>query len=673
MSDGGGFDGRKERRSKVVPFLSNLERDRKKNLASLRVLAEGLRDHITFDLWEKDDWSISSPGLLYRVGKNRNTAVLSFSGQKQIGGQPIGGDFNTLAKALVVLRYHRNSQSIENQRSFITAVSYVEKAANGSDLFQLTEEHLNRACDEIAKDYKEGSAYNLHKAVGEFAAHVDSNGLAKIPLNFKYARMKRPPNAGGLEIVRLDAPEALITSSEKMASVETYQLLGALYQRVPREHRYRLPILILSVLAAAGRRFSEVSGLPLKCLEVKPTGEVALRYFQGKASKGRTFTPFRKVWLATEMAQIVVAAVEELTDLCSGPRATATRMRQLSGPDLSFLDSVDESAQLGIEDLEGLGLSGALFQTNGWLRKNGLAWIDPASEQKESGAVRWVTTVNGIREYCARDFQERLIKPIHIDQFGAELYLEDMLICQHMYLGGSDAARMFWLANSYSHVMLDKFIQRALPQLAKEFAPEIGAKIDFTSHAFRHTINTLLDEGGVPELLQTDWFGRNNPRDTKAYQHTSRAKRVLEVRQALRDGNANGLIRESLKKIPIELHDAYLEARVRAVHDVGPGVCIHDFSQVPCERHLQCSAECDDLVWAESDPGRIEEIKRQWAMAAVALETAEKRALGDRPRKSRDWISHTKKKLRTLQMQLSDNGVAPFDPHDYLRGTEDEK
>jgi len=125
MSDGGGFDGRKERRSKVVPFVSYLERDRKKNLANLRALAEELRDHITNDPWEKNDWNVSSPGLLHRVGRNRNTAVLFFSGQKQIGGQPIGGDFNTLAKALVVLRYHRNSQSIENQRSFITAVSYV--------------------------------------------------------------------------------------------------------------------------------------------------------------------------------------------------------------------------------------------------------------------------------------------------------------------------------------------------------------------------------------------------------------------------------------------------------------------------------------------------------------------------------------------------------------------
>ena len=187
----------------------------------------------------------------------------------------LGGDFNTVAKALVVLRYHRRAQAIENQRSFITAVSYVEVAASGVEIYHLTEEHLNAACDAIAKDYSDGGAYNLHKAVGEFAAHLDSNGLCRIPLNFKYAKMRRPDNAGGLEIQRLDDPAALETSSDKMAGVDVSKLLGALYQKVPRDHRYRLQTLILAILAAAGRRFAEVAALPLNCLSNEPTGAVS--------------------------------------------------------------------------------------------------------------------------------------------------------------------------------------------------------------------------------------------------------------------------------------------------------------------------------------------------------------------------------------------------------------
>ena len=85
------------------------------------------------------------------------------------------------------------------------------------------------------------------------------------------------------------------------------------YQKVPRDHRYRLQTLILAILAAAGRRFAEVAALPLNCLRNEPTGETALRYFPRKVSYGQTFTPLREVWLATHMAPIVKGAVEELS------------------------------------------------------------------------------------------------------------------------------------------------------------------------------------------------------------------------------------------------------------------------------------------------------------------------------------------------------------------------
>ncbi len=674
MADGGNrVDGRSERRAKVLPFLSKVERQRKDNLEKLKVLASAIIEQLTSSEWKSETWSITATNLLRRAGRNRKSATLTFRAQERAGGALLRDEFNLVAKALVVLRYHRHAQAIENQRSFVTAITYIASAVGGSGLFRLTEAHLNAACEAIAHDYEEGAAYNLHKAVGEFAAHVDANGLSRIPLNFKYARMARPENAGGLEIQRLDDPAALVTESAKMASAGVYRLLGRLYQVVPADHRFRLHILVLAILASAGRRFAEVATLPLKCLKPGPNGEIALLYFPKKYSKGQAFTPCREAWLATEMATIIVSAVDELTSLCAAPREIAMRVRQASGPALDFLKDEREDSLYGPHELEALGLPGGLLQINGWLRLKGFARTDDRRRLTTNGQKPWVTTLEGIRRYCERDFHPGLVSPIHIDEFGNSLYLDDMLICQFLYLGGTGGdLRAFWLANSYSHVMLHKFIERQLPKLAKEFAPELESDIDFTSHAFRHTINTLLDEGGMPELLQTNWFGRKHAQDTKAYQHTSRAKRLLEVRQALRDGKADGLIQEKIKKIPIELKDAYLEARVRAVHDIGPGVCIHDFSQIPCERHLQCSAECDDMVWAKSDPGRIEEVKRQWAMAVVALETAEARAKGDRPRRSGNWISHAKKKIKTLQKQLDDNGIAPFDPHNYLSSCSDE-
>src|SRR5690606_32348857 len=116
------------------------------------------------------------------------------------------GEFAELAKALVVLRYHRRGQSAENQRSFVHAIAYVQDAAAGVSLYRVNREILDRACERIAKDYPEGTAYNLHKAVGEFAGHLDANALCVSVLDYKYVRQKRPDNADGVDIRRLDDP-----------------------------------------------------------------------------------------------------------------------------------------------------------------------------------------------------------------------------------------------------------------------------------------------------------------------------------------------------------------------------------------------------------------------------------------------------------------------------------
>jgi len=214
--------------------------------------------------------------------------------------------------------------------------------------------------------------------------------------------------------------------------------------------------------------------------------------------------------------------------------------------------------------------------------------------------------------------------------------------------------------------MLTTFL-RYLPALAKKFAPS-NIDIDFTSHQFRHTINTLLDEGGLSDLLQTEWFGRSNPRDTKAYQHTSREKRALMLREDIKKGQVGGKLAELVNVLPVNVQDAILKARVNAVHDVGTGMCVHNSAQTPCERHLQCSADCNDYVRAKDDKGRIEEQKRQYALTSLARETAEQRLDSKKPKKSSDWLAHNDKKLKTLSKQLTDNGVIDFDHKKYLEG-----
>ena len=171
--------------------------------------------------------------------------------------------------------------------------------------------------------------------------------------------------------------------------------------------------------------------------------------------------------------------------------------------------------------------------------------------------------------------------------------------------------------------------------------------------------------------MQTEWFGRSDHKDTKAYQHTSPEKKALMIREQLKNGEAKGILAEQIFNLPINIQDAVLAARVQAVHDVGTGLCIHNFSQLPCERHLQCSADCKDYVWVKDDSKRIEEVKRLFSLTTIAQETVKDQAKSKKPKKSSDWMLHNEKKLQTLGKQLSDYGVENFDPSQYLRETDD--
>ena len=657
-------DKRSQRKAGVVQFLSRLDRDRLANLASLVELAK-LLELEGFDKcsWEDPNWTISAGRLLNLSGKNARKVTLNFYFAPALGGGPIEGEWAEVIKAILKLRFHRQHQAAPNQRNFITAISYVAFAVvkRGEKLFQLVPESLDIACKKISEDYSDGVAYNMHKAIGEFAAHCDANGLCNVLLDYKYSGMKRPENTGGVGHKRLDDPETLQTEGDKLVDPKVFKIIGELYQNVPRDHKYRIYVLLLSLLAMLGRRFSEVSLLPVQNLSRDEQGRAYIKYFPRKPSDGDVETPIRNLFIPTDIVKIVEPIIVELNALCLSARNTAAEMLLEKGPDLNMLLGVSNDEKFYQADLVKMGMSAGLLGTKGWIRKHGFAFPDMQAKSS-NGKFSYYTTRDGIAAYCRKGFYPNMIQPIHIDQFGKKYYLKDMLLVRH--LGLSSGAYAHWLASQCTHSMMDTFLDY-FPALAQEYASS-SIEVDFTSHHFRHTMSTLMDEGGLSDLLQAEWFGRSNPRDNKAYQHTSREKRALLLREDIKAGKVGGRLPEQIKVIPIHLQDAVLAARVHAVHDVGTGICVHNFVQTPCDRHLQCSADCDDYVWAKADEGRKEELKRLYALTAIARETAERKTGDKKPKKSADWLAHNDKKLKVLTKQMMDYGIEPFDPHAYL-------
>jgi hypothetical protein len=660
-------DGRSKRKKKIIPFLDKLSIDRNDNFSTLLAKAKmmELKGFESID-WTDYTWKITAGRLVKLTGKNTKSSSFNFMHSPKLGESPLNGKWDELTKSLFILRFHRKNQAAPNQRNFITALGYISYAANSLNqrLEQLTLESLDLACQLISQHYSATTAYNLHKAVAEFAGHCDGNGLCRVNFDYKYNKMKRPESTGGIDHKRLDDPQTLETKTDKMIEPGVFKVLGELYQKVPKDHKYRFYVLLLTFIACIGRRFSEISLIPNQKIKTDNDGREYIEYFPRKMSQGDTFTPLRKLYMPSDVLPIVREVIDELSQLCLSARETAVEMQRTNSADLRFLAEVG-LRRLYKEDLEELGIPSSTLDSNGWIRNNGYTFADNEKLTKlgkKSPKPMYCTNKQGVSDYCNKDFYTGLIAAIHVDQFGKKYFLNDLMLVRH--IGLSSGIYSHWLATQCTHSMLTTFL-RYFPDLAHSYASS-SIEVDFTSHHFRHTLNTLLDEGGLSDLLQTEWFGRSNPKDTKAYQHTSREKRALMLREDIKKGRVGGKLAEQVRAVPINIQDAVLKARVQAVHDVGSGICVHNFAQTPCERHLQCSADCDDYVWAKDDKGRIEEQKRQLALTSLARDTAEERTKHKKPKKSSDWLIHNEKKINTLKNQLNDNGVVDFDPKKYL-------
>ena len=186
---------RSQSKSSMVQFLSRLEIDRLKNFSSVIDMAKLVKlDGFNLNYWDRPTWTITAGNLIKLSGRSSRKVELIFAYAPKLGGEPLVDEWSDITKALLVLRYHRKNQAVSNQRNFISAISYVafEMFNSGQGLFHLTHESLDRACSQISKHYSDAAAYNMHKAVGEFAAHCDANGICNVLLDYKYSEMKRP-------------------------------------------------------------------------------------------------------------------------------------------------------------------------------------------------------------------------------------------------------------------------------------------------------------------------------------------------------------------------------------------------------------------------------------------------------------------------------------------------
>jgi hypothetical protein len=153
------------------------------------------------------------------------------------------------------------------------------------------------------------------------------------------------------------------------------------------------------------------------------------------------------------------------------------------------------------------------------------------------------------------------------------------------------------------------------------FTERDGSPIEITTHSFRHWLNTVAQLRGMSDLDIAKWSGRD-PSQNKAYNHVTPEETLSQVRELLEENGGIGPLFEaaSPERInrPVSRKD-FLKAQIGSAHLTDFGICIHDYSLLPCQLLGDC-LRCSEIVFVKGDQKHQAKIEELLELALIQLE-----------------------------------------------------
>jgi hypothetical protein len=197
-----------------------------------------------------------------------------------------------------------------------------------------------------------------------------------------------------------------------------------------------------------------------------------------------------------------------------------------------------------------------------------------------------------------------------------------------------------------------------------------GFPIQIPSHNARHWLSTKAERGGMDELTLANWAGRAKVSDNEHYDHRTEKEKSEEARGLVLAEDAS-ILDKMEANIPVTYEDlGKNQLGIGLVTE--QGVCEHDFSMMPCQRHGDCET-CKEMVCIKGFSSSLELLKDREKQIAEQLNNATKNhEMGtfgaDRWISSTGWrLSHIRTKIRLLEDESVADGTPiripdEFDP-----------
>jgi hypothetical protein len=574
--------------------------------------------------WDAITWDVTAFEKK-RGGQSRKTFRIMFNRLDPSGGRLIERKeafeqpFADFVRAVIVHRQESQPKTALNQMITVRACRYLYEAldADDHDPARLTLDHFIRAIAHTKEREEMSSAYRVGVALAEVAATVDGYGLARTPIMFQNP-IPRNNHEG-----RVDA-EAVRRSKEKLP---TEAALNGLAQiaNVVSEGPDVIRMRAIELLVAGGFRINELLSIPADCLVERPAMDpsgkpmldangqqvidVGIRYWPEKGGQ------IDIKWVSTPMADGVRRAIGDLRRLTQDARTLAEWL--WTNPGKAWLPSEldgyapDDLIPLAdLVDVFGLADNGSAIQ---WCGSHGV-------ERTKIG-----------RSWSARrrDIEAALLRlqpsgPMVVSPVRQELH-ESLFVCFRNEMHSEKGTNRCVITTVTDQNISDVLVGRnGQPTLFERhgITEDDGGRIKLTSHMFRHWLNTLAQEGGMSQHEIARWMGRRRIEDNAAYDHTSGIQMAENARELFRKGEVVGGLKDLYDKLPIAEREGFLQSQIRTAHTTAYGMCMNDWSLLPCVKHGKC-LDCGELLVEKGNNAQCQETQRILDEATMLLKYAQ--------------------------------------------------
>lgn len=609
------------------------------------------------DLWEVGEHFITK-------GQNRHKRVLAFYNisavrlnRQEIAGGLLAPAFKEFAKAYMRYMHSTSPVSFTNTAKRLEALQFIEAGFQSLGLRPAIENLnvvvLNTAVEMAKSGVGPARHYQFALCIQQVYRFSMGRRFLNAPFQWRHGirKPKDPTEALG--------KEAKEWREERLPSPEAFHALAYIF-RNGETFIDRLYSAVCAICISIPIRAHEVLQLRLDCevrerIKSPDTGEdmeaYGIRVWPGKGN------PPQVKWVPTQMVSVVQEAIKRLNEMCAAARDVAewyeSHPNSLWLPkgmaDMRELEWVSKQVFLDL-----LGLAGT-----GSLR----AYL------KQRQHIRWKGEANrprSISEINFADLERHLISLLpnrfpHFNGQTDQLYSETLMLL--MYNQGHSRRGTVKCLIEMATVQgfgswLSGHDQGRIPSIftAWNFTEKDGSPIRITTHTFRHWLNTIAHFKGMSDLDIAKWSGRDISQN-KAYNHVTPEETLSQIRQALDDGKTAGPMFEPPKasgiRRPVDRRE-FIDAQIGAAHVTDFGICVHDYSLLPCQNHGDC-AGCAENVFVKGDQKHRDRVSTRLASAEKQLAEA-RRAVGDEFFGADKWVAAHQGSIERMRWMLDVHG-----------------